>query len=90
MADGKKFKTEVLWDQKHKLCKMSVTKNGNLIGGFNDMFKITVEKYKNKETNEVTYTAYLAPVKYTKVDLPDPPAPDPNDYKGGVDDDVPF
>jgi len=65
---GMKFNQVVLFDQKHKLCKMGKTKNDNLMGNFNDMFKLLIQRQKKYQSEEFEYVAYLVPVKYEKVD----------------------
>lgn len=62
----KEWKSTVLWENKHKLCKMTKMTNGNLIGNFNNMFRLSIEKFVNKQTGEETLSAYLVPVKHEK------------------------
>lgn len=66
------FKKDILFDQKHKLCKLKVIANGNFLGNFNDNFALLIEKQKkwvngSFSDTEFEYVANLVPVKHTKI-----------------------
>jgi hypothetical protein len=73
MEKQMQFKKEILFDRKHKLCKLRTISNGNFMGNFNDNFSILIEKQKKWvnggfSDTEFEYVAYLAPIKHTKID----------------------